>query len=101
MVDLRLAAGEVDELTGVGDVARRGDTDVVVGLVDLLDRGAFHQRRPDALVDGENDAVARSDADTRCAAFDRFAGVFDLVDAAVRRETAIPGRTPAGRSVPA
>jgi len=32
-VDLRLSAGEVDQLAGVGDVARARDADVVVGLV--------------------------------------------------------------------
>src|SRR5699024_1556183 len=88
--DLGLAACEVDELAGVGDVARAGDADVVVGLVHLLDALALHQWRAEAFVDGEDDAVVGLDADARGAALDGLAGVLDLVESPVRREDRYP-----------
>jgi hypothetical protein len=71
-------------------VAGGSDSDVVVGLVNLLDAVTLHQRRPNTLVHRQNHTVRGSDADAGCAAFDRFAGVLDLIEATVRREDGNP-----------
>jgi hypothetical protein len=62
---LRLSACDVDELTGVGDVARAGDADVVVGLMNLLDALRDLERRAESPAGHEDDAVLESDADGR------------------------------------
>ena len=82
-VELCLPAGEVDELASVGDVTRAGDTDVVVGLVELLDGVALHQRGANLLVHREDDPVSCPNPDARRPALDGFTGVLDLVESPV------------------
>ena len=90
LVELGLAAREVDQLAGVGDVAGAGDRDVVVDGVYLLDAVPLDQRRARPPVGREHDTRRRPHADGRAPALDGFAGVLDLVETSVRREDRDP-----------
>jgi hypothetical protein len=55
---------------------------VAVNLDNLLDRRRLEQGRRDALLDAEDDALGRGDADGCAAELDGLEGVFDLEEAA-------------------
>ena len=56
-------AGVVDHGAGVGGEAGHGAAEVAVDLHDLLDGGGLEEGGLDALLDAEDDAFGRADAD--------------------------------------
>jgi hypothetical protein len=81
-VRLRLDTGVLDHGAGVGLEAGHGAANVAVNLDNLLDRRRLEQGRRDALLDAEDDALGRGDADGCAAELDGLEGVFDLEEAA-------------------
>lgn len=67
----------VDQGARVGGEARHGGADVVVDFHNFLDGRRDKERRCEALLDGDDDAVFHLDAHGCRAEFDRFDGVLD------------------------
>lgn len=77
----------VDHCPRVGGEAGHGAAQVLVDLDNLFDAGRLEQRRLDALLDAEHDAVRRGDSDGRRPELDSLNGILDLEETALGRES--------------